>query len=162
MNLLKAACEQAGWEMTIRPDGRAQVVLDVPGVPRKADILEEDVPVRCVADLCSLEGLSEVSRRALSQLLARLNSNIQLVRGGFTRAADREFAFFETVLPTPHEAETFVEGLAALSVAFRLCGEEALLLADEAVAETYLHATRDFLANKNNETINPKDQPICV
>jgi len=132
-------CSAAGWENRERSGGAVAVSLEAPAGFYQA-IVEERSPGMVAASvaMATREGLPVRCRQARALLLLQATAVVRMVRAaaeaGDGRTAERlEVAFMG--IPAPAELQ---DALAALSVACRLCGEEARALEDEALAVEYL------------------------
>jgi hypothetical protein len=146
-------CDEAGWPAVRREPGAVKVELEVPGSMAAAHITVSPRAVRVYSDVCNFTGFSPMPRRALAQLVLRANACLRWVRGGFFKGDGLESAGFEITIAAAVDASVLAQALGALSVASRLCGREASLLADERVAALFLEVGDGVMVrqNKNNE-----------
>lgn len=140
---LRRLCSEAGWPFTERSDGRLAVDLDIPGGFHQA-IVEETMSGAHLLRVSVGLGAGNTSPALLSQLalgvfLLRANAVVRMARAVAEAVDGRMTTRFEVEFAHAPGAEELGHALAALSVACRLCGREANVLAqDEAVAGAYL------------------------
>jgi len=130
--------EQAGWPALLRDPQRAAVELETgSGLYHQALVEQTPGGWRLTADLVSWREAAEESRRALAVLMLRACGAVRLIRA----AAREEFplrAWLEVCYPSAPRPAELHHALAALSVACRLCAQEAAALEDPALAQAYL------------------------
>lgn len=94
-------------------------------------------------ELVRSNAAAEVSRQALAVFLLTIGSALRLARG-YATVADGQHSFgFQVSLPAAPATEEIDHGLAALSIAHRMCARETNVLLNDAAARCYL-AARDF------------------
>jgi hypothetical protein len=134
-------CRETTWNVIEREPGTAMVDLEVPGAFQQAAVRAcagGGVVVSAALATERDDPLSPARRHALGLLLLRTGGVVRMARAA-TDMDDGTGARFEVVFAgRPHPAE-LAHAIAALSVAWRLAGAEANVLAnDEAVAREYL------------------------
>ena len=137
-----ALCRETGWAS----HGRATAVavdLDVPGAFRQAAVeVRPDARVAVSAPVAgdpSVDGMPSTPRcrDALTLLLLRASGSVRMVRATTTAAGGA--ARFEVVLAGEPAVAELAHAFAALSVACRVAGREAVVLGhDDGVARLYL------------------------
>jgi hypothetical protein len=133
-------CRESGWDCQERSSGELSIELEIPDGFNQATLAPTDTGhLRLFAQIVDEDSASEVSRAALAAMLARACGSFRMIRAAMAADSERAEARMELLWVTPPTPYELSEGLCALSVAVRLCGEEARVLArDEAVARAYL------------------------
>ena len=94
---------------------------------------------------------AETSRQALAVFLLTATSALRLVRA-YSEQLDCELAYGVQVnLPCAPATEEIDHGLAALSIAHRMCSQETNVLLNEATARYYL-AARDLSTTNDHQS----------
>jgi len=130
-----AVCSETGWPCRRRSGGDLAVDLDVPGVFLQA-IVQARPGGGAIASvaLAPAEAVaSPIRRAATAVLLAASAGQIPLARPAVAETAGFAVAFDAD--PKPSEV---AHALASLSIACGICGREASLFVDEALAARYL------------------------
>lgn len=132
-------CSQAGWEHRQRASGRVSVALPV-GTESYHAILDRTPAgaLRAAVELGTVAKPSRPTRQALGLLLLTAGGLVRMVRPAAETEGSAARLSFEMVFDLPPSAGELSHALAALSVACRLCGREARVLEDQAVAAEYL------------------------
>jgi hypothetical protein len=154
---LTGLCAETGWPYRVRGGNAIAVQLDVPEPAPKA-LLARDPVLGVVASARlapECDSLPAGVREALGVLMLRAGGAVRTVRP----AADEEGEpRFEVVLPDAPAAADLAHAFAALSVAWRLAGREAAVLAcDERLATLYVETT--FRPGEEPGTWNPERGP---
>jgi hypothetical protein len=150
---VRELCREAGWEFTERASGTLSVGLDAgKGACRALIGHGPGRPVRLAVELAAGRALTPAARRAVGLLGLRAGAIVRMVRGaveedgsdaeaepsGPDRRSRNAAVRLEVVLgpaPTPARID---HALSALSVAWRMCGREALALCGQRAAKEYL------------------------
>ncbi|MEQ1858751.1 MAG: hypothetical protein ABMA13_02315 [Chthoniobacteraceae bacterium] len=137
--------QAAGWSATQRNETLCAVQLDC-DVHAIALLSARDGAVRAVIEVASLADASPVCAEAVAVLLLSVAGDVRFVRPVFAEGS----AWLEAAFPVVPDFAALGEGLAALSVAFRIAGREAALLAgDEALASDFLSLRAEPAHNRN-------------
>jgi hypothetical protein len=141
---LAAVCRESGWAFIERESGNLAVDLDVPGTFQQA--LVESNTQRGVAVSVALTAGGEpplpLCQEALGLLLLRSSAVVRMARAAVEAGESGAGARFEAVFADAPSPQELAHALAALSVAWRLAGREAGVLAnDEAIARQYLNSS---------------------
>ncbi len=135
----------AAWSYVERPGGIFVVDLESKGDFRQALIeVRADGSLRASVELARWESQVPVSCNALALLLLMASGAIRMVRPMVENRGNEIDARFEIRLSSNANSALLGRGLAALSVACRHCGREAVILNNERIAEQYL-AVRGFI-----------------
>jgi len=138
---LRDLCVGAGWECTEQAGGRLVVQLDVPGAFHQA-MVHQGAGGRVVlaAALPPCDGKTpQTCLHAVGLLLLRACGVIRMARAAAQVLEARADPRFEVVFDTAPCAPELAHALCALSVACRLCAEEAeVLQSDERIAREYV------------------------
>jgi len=131
-------CIAAGWEHRERSSGTVAVSLEAATGFYQATVEERASGlVSASVAMATREGLPVRCRQARALLLLQATAVVRMVRAaeaGNGRTVERLEVTFMGI-PAPAELQ---DALAALSVACRLCGEEARALEDESLAGEFL------------------------
>lgn len=138
---LPPLCAEAGWAFTERAAGKLAVDLEAPGAFYQAFLEARQNSLHVSVELTRLDEYSPLSRRALGVLLLSASGVVRLVRAAIAEQEGRATARLEARFDALPCASQLHDALAALSVACRLCGEEARAVQDEWVAARYLAAS---------------------
>ena len=130
---------ETGWAYTPRSPGRTSVDLEC-GREFFQALLEArpDGSIRASAELVRWQDPAKESCDALALLLLSASAIVRMVRPVADTAPDHIAAGFEVQFAAPPSAAWLDRTLAALSVACGLCGREAAILNDRAIARQYL------------------------
>lgn len=134
-------CNETGWPVAAR-DGSAHVELDVPGdfVHARVEATHDGGIIATVP--LGVDRSVAPTSAAAALLLLRTTGAVRLVRA----AADAS-ARFEVAMRASVSAAGLTQALAALSIASRVAGREAAVLArDESIAHAYLRQSPASLA----------------
>ena len=127
---LAGLCTQAGWAHSVRADGTLAVPLDVQEGFRQATVaVRPDGGVLLTVEVAR----TGPEARAVALLLLSASRAVRMARPAAVDGALRLEAAFDT----PPSTGEFAHALCALSVAWRLCGREAVALRQEALAKEY-------------------------
>lgn len=131
-------CQEAGWNCTIRSDGRVLISLEVPDAFCQA-IVEpvEQRWIRVAVEVGALPS-SGVCRLAAVWFLLSASFHVRWLRPVIVDREGREVCRWEVLLKTPAEAWQLSRALAALSVACQLCFREFESLQDGTVASWFV------------------------
>jgi len=141
---LRQLLVDTGWQFVERPGGSFMADLECGGDFRQALVeVGPDQSLRASVELACWESHAPASRDALAVLLLTASSAVRMARPAAEKSGDRVAARFEIRLAPNASPALLGRGLAALSVACRLCGREAAILSNERIAERYL-AVRGF------------------
>ena len=138
--LLKT-CEESGWTCNEQPSGRLVIDLDVPGWFHQAVVeIEASGRVTISTELSSCDGNTPSKcRQALGLLLLQACGVVRMARAAAHVSNGQTTARFEVAFDSSPSATEMEHGLAALSMACRLCAQEADLIgSDERIAREYL------------------------
>lgn len=149
---LFALAESAGWPATQRNEQVCAVTLEA-DAHATALLAARDGAVRAVVEMARLSDAPDVCREAVAVLLLRVAGDVRFVRSVLAEGC----AWLEAAYPVTPDAAELGEGLAALSVAWRMSGREAALLAaDTDLAADFLTlraSPRPPFANKNQSQV---------
>lgn len=134
---VKALCKAAGWEFSERRSGLS-VELDVPGGFYQATLDQRTSGgIGVSVEIVTVESPAKETCRSLGLLLLRACGIVKMARAAVHDGDKRTAVRFEVILGGCPVAAEINHALSALSVACRLCGQEARALQDEAVAREY-------------------------
>jgi hypothetical protein len=135
---LTRLCEEIGWSVNQRPDGR--LVGSLPGVKPSpsAELSAADFGSRLSTEITTLSELGEASRQALGEVLLRLGRFARFTRPTIHTHDDGSAVRLETRLPRPATAAELRHALTAITAAFGACAQEVNVLRDETIATEYL------------------------
>jgi hypothetical protein len=156
---LRQLLADAGWQFVERPGGSFMADLECGGDFRQALVQagpEQDS--RASVELACWESHAPASRDALAVLLLTASGAVRMARPAAEQSGDRIAARFEVRLASHASPALLGRGLAALSVACRLCGREAAILNNERIAERYL-AVRGFKTARFSRRTTPWKTP---
>lgn len=140
---------ETSWASTERGPNDFSVELDQ-GSAAKARIRMRKSGVVLSLELIRANALAEVNRRALAEFLLTASSGLRMVRA-CAAELDGGWSFgMQVSLPSMPAAEEIDHGLAALSLAYRMCARETSVLLDDAAARCYL-AARDTSTTNDHE-----------
>ena len=141
---LRELLADTGWQSVEHAGGNLMVDLDSGSDFRQALVeAGPDGRLRASVELARWESHVPSSRDAMAVLLLTASSVVRMVRPVAVIRDDRITARFEFWLVSNAGSALLGRGLAALSVACRLCSREAAILNNERIAERYL-AVRGF------------------
>lgn len=146
---LQALAQAAGWPATPRNETLCAVQLEVDGYA-SALLSARDGAVRAVVEIARLHAAPAACAEAVAVLLLTVAGSVRFVRPVFAEGS----AWLEVAYPMAPDAGALGEGLAALSVAWRMAGREAALLAAHAALAAdflTLRATNVPLSQTNNQ-----------
>jgi hypothetical protein len=103
-------------------------------------------------ELVRSNAAEEASRRALALFLLTIGGALRMVRAFVQEAEGHQSYGLEVSLPATPAAEEIDHAMAALSVGYRMCAQEASVLLNAGAARCYL-AARDV-----NSTHNPDEK----
>lgn len=135
---LKDRCADAGWPFIERSAEKLVFDLETQGGFYQAVLEQHRAGARVWVELARWEALGELNRQALGALLLKTGGRVKLARPSVEENEALVAARFEidfNAMPSPGELK---HALSSLSVACTLCGREASVLQDEAVARAYL------------------------
>jgi hypothetical protein len=118
--------------------------------PAPARITANERGVMFNLELVRCNPAADATRLALATFLLTASSALRLVRAHAVEEEGQQRFGFQVCLPPVPAPEEIDHALAALSIAYRLCGREANVLLDDAAARCYL-AVRDVQFNTNPE-----------
>lgn len=131
---LLTLAQTAGWPATQRNETLCAIPLDGPD-PATALLSACDGVVRASIEITDLTQAAPSCAEAVAVLLLDIAARVRGVRAVIAEGS----AWIEAAFSTLPDAPALADGLAALSVAWRLAGREAALLArDEALATDFL------------------------
>ncbi len=141
---LRELLADAGWQSAERPGGSLIVDLESGGDFRQALVeAGPDGSWRASVELARWESHVPASRDALAVLLLTASGAVRMARPSAGETGDGIATRFEIRLASHASPALVGRGLAALSVACRLCSREAAILSNERIAGRYL-AVRGF------------------
>jgi hypothetical protein len=133
-------CRESGWDSQQRSPDELCVDLEIPDGFIQAMITSTDSgQVRLSAGIVDQEFTSDVGCEALAVMLARACGCFRMIRAVLEADPEHVSARFELLFGSVPAAHEVSEALSAMSVAARLCAEEArTLVRDEVVSRAYL------------------------
>jgi hypothetical protein len=164
---LAETCRESGWGFEQRSATELAIELEIPDGFTQATLVTSDSGyARLSAEIVGRDSPGDAARAALATMLARACASFRMIRAALEPDPLRLLARLELVgglVLAPHELS---EALASLSVAVRLCAEEARVLArDEVVSRAYLarHADGVELSGRRRGKRQPGTQvPTAV
>ena len=145
---------ESPWGCAERGPNEFSVELDAKSAP-PARIRMTESGLDMSVELVRANQAAEPCRQALAVFLLTVSSALRMARA-WTATADGQESFgFQVSLPAAPDPEEVNHGLAALSVAWRMCAREASVLLHEAAARCYL-AARDL--STTNTTNKPQSE----
>ena len=152
---LAALCAEAGWPATPRADGSLAVELETRGAFVQCSLEAGRASVALASFLAS-EGDSSA---AISALLLEAACGVRMARPVVETRDGEVRPRFEVVFAAPPDAAQLAHALSALSVAWRLCGEEAKALKKKDVAGEYLALRARRSGRVRSVNTNRKETP---
>jgi hypothetical protein len=138
---LAGLCSEAGWPTDEKRDGRLVAQLPVAaGIFRAELATGEGGEARARAPLGECASPSPLYRHALARFLLEACGAVRHARAAIDDEGGKYSIFFEVRLFGDPDAGRLHHALSSLTVACDLCGREAGLLQDRAVAQRYLES----------------------
>ncbi len=137
-----AAIGEAGWACHERSNLDVVVDLDVPGQFRQATVRPgHRTSIALRVDLVRVSQGADAVHRALAALLLTATGVVRMVKAGVMREAGADVFFVRCHVGHDASVDEMRHALSALTVACRLVGREADVMAvDAAIARAYLEA----------------------
>lgn len=139
---------ESSWRLTERGPGGLTTELDSLSSP-SARLCATSREVALTAEFIRTNTVADCSKKAIALFLLTASSSLRLARAYGTETEDTWTCGMMVSLPALPAMEEIDHGLAALSVAHRMCAREANVLLDEAAARCYL-AVRDLHTNNHH------------
>ncbi len=130
---------ESSWRLTECGPGEFTTELDSRSSP-SARLRATSREVAMTAEFIRVGNIADCSRKAIALFLLTASSSLRLARAYGTETEDAWTFGMMVSLPALPAMEEIDHGLAALSVAHRICAREANVLLDEAAARCYLTA----------------------
>lgn len=128
---------ESSWRLTERGPGEFTTELDSRSSP-SARLRATTREVTLTAEFLRTNTVADCSKRAIALFLLTASSSLRLARAYGTETEGTWTCGMMVSLPAVPAIEEIDHGLAALSVAHRICAREANVLLDEAAARCYL------------------------
>jgi hypothetical protein len=141
---------ESPWSCTKRGPNNYSVELDAQAAP-PAGIRINGSNLELSVELLRCGAPSNASRHALALFLLTATSALRMVCAYAAQAEDQESYGLQVSLPSSAASAEIDHGLAALSIAYRMCAQETAVLLQAAAAHHYL-AARDHSTTDNHQT----------